>query len=442
MNEVAITSPLFHELRNHLAGEDEAAAILLGNVVDRGTRGWKLLINEARYAVGQDYAERSSTRVVLRPSFVAAVAKEARNRKKSLIFVHTHPHSTYPRFSATDDQGEHHLARFVHRVGPFPHAALVLGQTGCAARLLGSPSELLRVAHVGSDIEYPSESWSSAGVDEAYDRQVRAFGSGGQTLLGTLCIGIIGLGGTGSLVAQQLAHLGVREFLLLDPDSVDASNLNRLAGARRHDIGVPKVVVAARHIRRVRRSTHVEAIRGSVLQARTARRLAEADFLFCCTDSHGSRAVINQLAYQYLIPCIDMGVSLTTGRGQVTHIAGRVQMLAPGLACLACGNLLDPDAVRRDLMSEEERLADPYFLGDGEAQPAVMSLNGTVASLAVTMFLGATVGVPAGARFQLYNGIAGTVRTATAQPDPVCVVCSARGAMGRGDDWPLPARQL
>lgn len=441
MNEVAVTSPLFHELKDHLAGEDEAGAILLGTAVDRGTRGWRLLVNEARYAVGQDYAERSSTRAVLRPSFVAAVAKEARNRKKSLIFVHTHPHSTYPRFSDTDDEGERHLARFVRRVGPFPHAALVLGRTGCAARLLGSPGETLRVAQVGSDLAYPSESRSSSVVEKAYDRQVRAFGSSGQALLGTLRVGIVGLGGTGSLVAQQLAHLGVRDFLLIDPDFVEASNLNRLAGARRHDIGLPKVVIAERHVRAVRRSTHVEPIQGSVLQAKIARRLAEADFLFSCTDSHGSRAVINQLAYQYVVPCIDMGVSLTTGRGQVTHIAGRVQMLAPGLACLVCGNLLDADAVRRDLMSEEERVADPYFLGEGEPQPAVMSLNGTVASLAVTMFLGATVGVPANARFQLYNGIAGTVRTATAQPDPICVVCSARGAIGRGDEWPLPARQ-
>src|SRR5207237_1009124 len=99
-------------------------------------------------------------------------------------------------------------------------------------------------------------------------------------------------------------------------------------------------------------------------------RLAAVDFLFLCTDSHASRAVVNQVCYQYLVPGIDIGVSIGTANGWVTHISGRVQMMAPGLPCLVCGNWLDAQQVRREMMSEEERRNDPYFVGVGVEQPA------------------------------------------------------------------------
>jgi molybdopterin-synthase adenylyltransferase len=41
-------------------------------------------------------------------------------------------------------------------------------------------------------------------------------------------VATVGLGGTGSLITEQLAHLGVTGFLLIDPDTVDETNLNRL----------------------------------------------------------------------------------------------------------------------------------------------------------------------------------------------------------------------
>lgn len=68
-------------------------------------------------------------------------------------------------------------------------------------------------------------------VDGRYDRQVRAFGPEGQAVLERMSVAIVGLGGTGSIVAQQLAHLGGGRLLLIDHDEFDMSNLNRLQGA-------------------------------------------------------------------------------------------------------------------------------------------------------------------------------------------------------------------
>ncbi len=166
-----------------------------------------------------------------------------------------------------------------------------------------------------------------------------------------------------------------------------------------------------------------------------------ADLIFGCTDSHGSRAVLQQIAYQYMIPFIDMGVTITVTDGCISHIFGRVQLLSPGLACFTCDGLLDANEVRRDMMTPFERQADPYIQGVREPAPAVISINGTVTSLAITMMLSVVTAIPVRARHLLYNAMASTLRAARAQPKPDCYICSRSGSFARGDSWPLFARE-
>ncbi len=309
------------------------------------------------------------------------------------------------------------------------------------ARRLGS-TERVRVIAVGACREVlfdPTLAGPSA--PDVFDRQVRAFGPAGQQVLQRLRIGIVGLGGMGSLVAQQLVHLGVRDFILADPDTLEPTNLNRVANAFPEDVGRPKVEIAARYIRSVANDATVACVPGDVTRAETARELLNADLICGCTDSHGSRAVVQQVSYQYLIPCIDMGTTITVTNGRVAYIYGRVQLLAPGLACLTCSGLLNANEVRRDMMTPFEHQADPYLQGAREPAPAVISLNGTVASLAVTMLLSVVCGVPVSARHVLYNALASVLRTVRAQPAANCYICSRSGSFARGESWPLLARQ-
>jgi hypothetical protein len=93
------------------------------------------------------------------------------------------------------------------------------------------------------------------------------------------------------------------------------------------------------------------------------------------------------------------------------------------------------------MSTDAERLADPYFIGAQVPAPSVMSINGTVASLAVTMFMAVLTGFPSNPRHLLYNVVAGSLRSVTARADAECFVCSPSGAFGRGDSWPLFARK-
>lgn len=427
---------------NDLLGPIEACAVLFAEPA-RSTGGRELLVvRRAVLAEPDDYSFRHAVGAELSPQFVARVSKEAKLAKQALIFVHTHPGEGAPQFSMTDDRGEQLLASFLSVRGQTEsHVAMVLSCSGVRARRLGQDEEVA-VTSVGDQLvrRFVPLGARSAPPELRHDRQVRAFGTDGQRALANLRVAIVGLGGTGSIAAQQLAHLGVRDFLLIDPDTVDETNLNRVVGARHDDVGIPKTEVAARQVREIDPACVVETLRMNVVLEKVARRLIDADVIVGCTDSHGSRSVLQQVAYQYFIHLIDIGSTIVVESGAVRSIFGRVQLLGPDHPCLWCSALLDSEQVRRDLMSEVERQADPYIQGAHLPAPSVVSLNGVVVSLAVTMLLGLVTAAPVSGHHLLYNALTPSLRSVRGTLQSDCFICSPRGALARGDSLRLYAR--
>lgn len=447
MIELVFPASELEQLRKALAHSWlESAAILLAAPVGRGDRGGhRLLVRDMAIPPEAAYEKRTAMAATLSPAFGLPFEKAAQTNGWSLIYCHTHPcQGGKPSFSTIDTAAEVPLAAYARQRSPqAPHVALLLGKERIVARELGT-SNPVHVVEVGRNITcayIPGE--NEMALELAHDRQIRAFGEDGQQRLHHLRVVIVGLGGTGSVVAQQLAHLGINEFILIDPDIIDETNLNRVVGAVASDIDVtPKVEVAKRNILSVRPAAHVTTIKADVLRPGLGREIANADFIFSCTDSHGSRHLINQIAYQYLVPAIDMGVSITRLRSsEELALWSHARMLAPGLPCLWCADPLQADQVRRDLMTATERKADPYFNqpGAGVKQPAVISLTSSAASIAVTMFLSAVVGIPAPARFLPYDVSRGRMAPASAQPNANCLYCR-RDRWGAGDAFAMPER--
>lgn len=449
MNALVFPGASLSRLRSELlsSAPKEAAAVLIAgqSTTSRGTR---LLIREHHFVPSHEYQVQEQYRVVLPPSFLMPQLKRARNEGWSLVLTHTHPFGNEAQFSGVDDAGEAETLPVVFaRTGGQSHGSLVLGREAAAGRIFSVINSALKrcdvsVIEVGEEVRIQfADPVATSQPPSRFDRSVRAFGALGQSILAKVTVGIVGLGGIGSIVAEQLAHLGISRFILLDPDVLEESNLNRVVGSTQEDVGGTKAHLAERMICRIRPDATVQAIVGDVMCTDDARSLLDVDFLFGCTDSHGSRTVLNQIVYQYMIPAIDLGVHIQAEEGKIKRIAGRIQMLAPGLACLVCSNLLDSEQVRRDFLTSEARNRDPYIPGIAEPQPAVVSLNGTVASLGVTMMLSALVGVPLAARHQIVRFERGVVRAVAQSQNPDCIVCSLRGALGRGDAWPLPSKQ-
>lgn len=444
MTRIVIPEALWPQIAHRDPAGRESAGVAIATVAGSGSNA-RILVREIHIPDADGYTARGEVHASLSPAFVAQMTAEARRSDCSVVFFHTHPSSRDATFSETDDLGERDLAAFLsRRIPDRAHASIVIGIESHRARLLGTDTPC-DIEVVGKTVRrwYAKPGSRADSSDGRFDRQIRVFGRSSQAVLQRLRVAVVGLGGTGSVIAQQLAHLGVTRFLLVDPDVVEASNLPRLVGATQKDADrTPKVDVAERVIRGINPLAEVDVHKASIVLEKEAAAVSGADVAFCCTDNHGSRHVLNQLAYQFYMPVIDVGVAIASTDNRVTHIFGRTQMLAPGLPCLTCLQVLDPHQIRRDLMSDFERQRDPYFIGASEPEPAVMSLNGTVSSMAVTMLLGVYAGVPVDSRYQLYDAMRGVVRSVSGSPAYDCVTCSLRGAFGRGDSWPLPGRSV
>lgn len=444
MIELTLQASQLEQLSRLYSGDVERCAVILATQTSRSDGSTRLLAQSIEFPADEHYVVQSRIEAQLSPEFVASITKRARLNGKSLIFVHSHIGDIPPVFSQTDDAGEKQLSAFLlHRHPKRMHAALVVSASGVAARVLGT-SEKVQVIALGDDrrILYPFDSRDrKVPVNELYDRQIRAFGASAQKELQQLRIGIVGLGGTGSLIAQQLAHLGVQNLLFIDPDTIELTNLNRVVGARPNDVDTPKVEAARKLAQEISPEIRVQTIVGDITHSRIAKALVDVDLIFGCTDSHGSRSVLQQIAYQYLIPCIDMGVTIAVKEGAITAIVGRVQLLAPGHACLSCSNLLSPQEVRRDMMSDFERKLDPYIQGVREPAPAVISINSTVSSLAITMLMAHALDLPSKGRHLIYDARLSVLRNVRATSNPDCYICSASGVLARGDELQLFARQ-
>jgi hypothetical protein len=426
------------------AASDSRETCASGLVAPAGYRGGvaRYVVREMKPVPESAYLSRTTTGATLSPGYCVELANCARAAGLGVVLAHTHTgDGALQRFSALDDRGEESLKHyFERRVAGQYHVAVMFTKQGGQCRQLGSP-DLARLQVVGKDLRWLHDKpAATSSLPPRFARQVLAFGPSVQQTLGSLRVAIVGSGGTGAFVATELAYLGVTDFLLVDPDVVDESNLNRLVGATPDDIGKAKVEMTARWIKSVNPNAKCHEAMADVVDEQVASMLLDSDFIFLCTDSHASRAVVNQIAYQFLIPCIDIGVAIHTANGVVNHVVGRMQMLSSGLPCLACAGWIDPNQVRLEMMSSEQRRRDPYVNGEGVPQPAVISLNGAVSSVAITTFLSAVAAIPSSARMVHYDAMRGSMRPTVMIPDPDCIVCSTAGALARGETWSLPTR--
>jgi len=171
--------------------------------------------------------------------------------------------------------------------------------------------------------------------DDRFARQVLALGADGQH---ALRVGVVGLGGVGAVVCAQLVHLGVADIIAVDGDRVESSNVSRILGAQPGDLGkVSKAEVARRYVAMTGLPVTVAPWSDTSNGATTSGPLAMCDVIFSCVDRHTPRALLNRIAYEALVPVIDMGAGFRVGLdGRVAGAAGRVVVIGPSRSCLAC----------------------------------------------------------------------------------------------------------
>jgi molybdopterin-synthase adenylyltransferase len=260
-----------------------------------------------------------------------------------------------------------------------------------------------------------------------YDRQIRLFGQEGQRRLAAAHVVLLGLGGLGMHLVQQLSYLGVRWFTVADSDDVDETNLNRLVGATPDDIGLSKVAIAERMIRAVQTDADVTALPVNLPDRDIAAAIANATVVIGCFDKETPRLTATDLCSAAGVPYVDIATEvILTETGAV--FGGRVVVADDGTGCVSCLDVLDAAELARERMTDEQRRVHDEIYGIdrgalGGSGPSVVTLNGVVASLAAMEVMCMVTGLRAPARQLEYRGDLGTVLRSRAVGQALCPFC-------------------
>jgi hypothetical protein len=204
-----------------------------------------------------------------------------------------------------------------------------------------------------------------------YDRQ-SFLGSNSDFIVGGAVIGVVGLGGGGSHVVQQLAHLGFRNYVLCDDDAITDTNLNRLVGGTRADVKAKRL--KTRIAERVIKALHSDAniVTANQKWEEAIDQLCGCDIIVGCVDTFGARRDLEAFCRRNLIPYVDVGMDVHKLEGGGHEISGQVILSMPGCPCMHCMGFLN-EAV----LAEEARR-----YGDAGSQPQVVWTNGLLCSAA------------------------------------------------------------
>lgn len=456
-----IPAPLHATLMDHLfpGDHDEHGAVIFAGV-SWSESGMRLLARELHLAEdGVDYVPGQRGYRQLQPAFIADLADRCAEQGLVYLAVHNHPGSGAARFSRHDLESHERGYPALLDITEMPVGALVFTEDAVAGSIWlrhGREIELDRTVVVGSNlVTLTAEPGDfSPKIDPRFDRQVRLYKEEGQARLVALKVGVIGVGGVGSMIVEQLSRLGVGELILVDPDVVDESNLPRIVDSAETDMGIPKVTVAARVSQQAYPAIKLLALHADITSLDVALAVKDVDILFLAADSFQARNVFNALCYQYLIPGFQVG---SKARGDVSgdtiselYSVVRPVLPFPSGGCLKCAGMIPPDRLTNESLPSEERRKQRYIDADeeDESAPSVMPLNGIGASMAVQMALLMVQGMYS-PTFQLRSQIMQTLEwdQEIARPEvaqPGCRDCGTGETSRRahGDLTALPCKQL
>jgi molybdopterin/thiamine biosynthesis adenylyltransferase len=403
---------LHTRLMDHLFpgdGDEHGAVIAAGTVTT--SRGARLLARQLFEAVdGIDFVPGRRGYRMLTAEFVRDKIRYCRD--EGLVYLAVHNHGGYESVEFSDPDNRSHERGYpaLLDISGQPVGALVFARNAVAGDIW-TPDRARRTIKeaivVGRNVTrlYPSPPPPPPAADPTYDRQVRWFGDRGQDLLRRLKVGVIGAGGVGLPIVTMLGRLGVGTIVVIDPDRVDPTNLPRLPEARKIDAMMPlrfgggvfnrladrlstrKIRLARRTVKRANRKANFIGHATNVIEPEAATELVDCDFLFLAADSHLARMLVNAIAYQYLIPAIQIGTRIDVDEqtGAVGDIRSNVRLILPTTGCLRCNRLISSAKLQEESLDSRERERNRYV--DEIPAPSVITFNTMSAAQAVTDFL-------------------------------------------------------
>ena len=374
----------------------------------------------------------------------------------AFMHAHSHPFCNVASFSGTDDaylpgtvQSLQEYLKVTESFRPCRFLRMVTGQYEGGfkievydsqmrfvedineVRVIGTKG-LRKILREDLGLRASSGVLSLSETDKArLDRNVRWLGEAGQTAIANTHVAIVGVGGVGTELVKICRGLGVRHYTLIDMDTVESANLNRLIWSIA-DVGEYKVKIAEKFILAVIPDAKVTALTIPVEAPAAQEALSQADVILAAVDNDSARLNLQVLAARTLKPLLDLGsgIQMESGSTKVKSMGAQVTLYVPGGPCLACQGLDLKSVEDPDQRKARRRIG--YIEGTEETPASVVTINSVIAGIAGDMLVKYLTGFAETPSLVIYDALQHTLLSFRLVGDSNCSICGKSGVQGMG----------
>ncbi|MBX4997459.1 ThiF family adenylyltransferase [Rhizobium lentis] len=385
-------------LKAHLLSDgNEAAAILIG-APSPGPRR-RLVVRQAILVPHDACPVRKPDAIVWPGAYIEDAIDIAEPEGLVIILLHSHP-GGWLQFSHIDNESDARvIPGLFHAFGDCHGSAIMTPEGAIRARLYApdmtsQPVDLVTVA--GDDIRYW---WNDRIVNAVPAGRPLAFTGAMTEELSRLSAAVIGVSGTGSIAAEQVARLGFGSVTLVDPDRIEKKNLNRILNSTLADAerARPKVEMFCAAIAEYRGDGVAISLPHTLGTREAIEAVGQCDVIFSCVDSKEGRQHADLIASAFLIPLFDVGVTIPTFRDDdkvaIADVSGRIDYVQPGGSTLSDRGVYTQESLRAEYLTRtdpsafQDEIAAGYIKGIHEEAPSVITLNMRAASALMNEFI-------------------------------------------------------
>jgi hypothetical protein len=373
-----------------------------------------------------------------------SLLNEALERGLGILIFHYHGGAAQVGMSDGDKTSARQLLPAFQMVAPGrPHGSVVLGESSVGGLiLLPDASHLIkdfRLRFFNDDMTTFPRVLANAADLLLHQNQPLLEGTVTRSTLGNMVVAVVGLSGGGTQVVRNLACLGVGELIGIDSQRVTRDNL--LATG---EFGWSDVLLRRRKTSAVRsqvwwinRHVRFTAVNALVPEPPAIAELKRADLIVGCVNNLNARADLQEIAWRYCIPYVDIGLGLyplnpNDELSEIGAITGNVFVALPGEACLWCTGFLSEEKLQLEAGGDRSYLRTKLAARSRQNSAAyVASFNGVLAGLAVSDVLQLSLGYASTiAVRKQYDALSGTVSEVIVKRNPNCPKCLSVLAAG------------
>lgn len=312
--------------------------------------------------------------------YTLRAAREAAAVGAGIALLHSHPGATSwqgaPEGSA-DADSERKIANLCREITGHPLVGMTLGtgsQTwsarswdrGQGASVANIEAASVRVLADRLRVGYHPTIRPTPPAQHSQVRTLHSWGEQVQAHLARLRVLVVGAGSVGQLVLEMLARTGIEHIGIMDFDTVELVNLDRLHGATLLDarLHTSKAELARRLTGQAATAARFDpgVHEVSICEPEGMRAALDYDLIFSCVDRPWPRHVLNTLAYSDVMPVIDGGIRLEPApEGGLRNAYWRSHIAGPARTCIRCLGQYDVADVQ---LERDGSLDDPSYIAN------------------------------------------------------------------------------